>query len=171
MKKKYFPIFIDISERNVVVIGGGVIASRRIKTLSEFCGQITVVAPEITPLLEELETEKKIIWRKEVYHKDVIYHADMVLAATNQPDINRQIKKDCQEIQSETGKQIIFNAIDDRTACDFYFPSIVWSEDVVVGINSSGASPKKTKEVRKQIEELLESETIYNTECNEKSGC
>ena len=46
MKKKYFPIFIDISEYHVIVIGGGVIATRRVRTLTEFCQNVTVIAPE-----------------------------------------------------------------------------------------------------------------------------
>ena len=161
MKKKYFPIFIDISEYRVVVIGGGVIATRRVRTLTEFCQNVTVIAPEITDSLQELFDQKKIIWRKAVYDTEMIANADMVFAATNQPDINQEIKNDCLKIQSETGKKILFNAIDDRAACDYYFPSVVWTEDVVVGINSSGESPKKTKEVRKQIEELLDSKSIY----------
>ena len=64
-------------------------------------------------------------------------------------------------MELEAGKKILFNAIDDKTACNFYFPSIVQTEDIVVGINSSGASPKKTKEVREQIEKLLDSTSIY----------
>lgn len=162
MEKKYFPIFIDLSEDDIVVIGGGAIATRRVKTLTGFCKHITVVAPEITSSLQELAAQEKITWRKEKYHKEVIWDADMVLAATNQPDINQRIKKDCLMIKLETGKKILFNAIDDKKNCDFYFPSVVQTEDVVVGINSSGASPKRTKDVRIQIEELLDSISIYD---------
>lgn len=164
METKFFPIFIDISDYDIVVIGGGTIATRRVKTLVEFCKHITVVSPEITASLEELAAQEKITWRKEVYHKEAVWNADMVFAATNQPEINQKIKKDCLLLKLETGKRILFNAIDDKKNCDFYFPSIVQSEDVVVGINSSGASPKKTKEVRKQIEELLNTTSVYTGE-------
>lgn len=161
MEKKYFPIFIDISESNIVVIGGGTIATRRVKTLSEFCKFITVVAPEITPSLQELVRKEKISWRKEVYHKEVIWDADMVFAATNQSDVNRQIKQDCLRIKLETGKRILFNAIDSKETCDFYFPAIACTKEIVVGVNSSGQNPKATKHVREQIEKLLECDSIY----------
>ena len=161
MEKKYFPIFIDISENDIVVIGGGVIATRRVKTLTEFCKHITVVAPEITPLLQELVQQEKITWRKEAYHKEVIWDADMVFAATNQPEVNQKIKKDCLRIKLETGKRILFNAIDSKESCDFYFPAVAQTKEVVVGINSSGQNPKITKQIRKQIESLLECDSIY----------
>ena len=52
-------------------------------------------------------------------------------------------------------------SIDDKTLCDFYFPSIVMQDDIVIGINSSGTDPKITKTVRKQIEEKINADTIY----------
>lgn len=161
MDKKYFPIFMDISEMDIVVVGGGVIATRRIKTLTEFCKHITVVAPEITPSLQELVDQEKITWRKETYHKEVVWDADLVIAATNQVEVNQNIKKDCLRIKLETGKRILFNTIDHKESCDFYFPSIAKTEEVVVGINSSGQNPKTTKRIREQIENLLECDSIY----------
>ena len=56
----FFPLFVDISEKKIVVIGGGAIATRRVKTLLSFEPQIVVVAPEVTGELEELEKEEKI---------------------------------------------------------------------------------------------------------------
>lgn len=56
----FFPLFVDISEKKIVVIGGGAIATRRVKTLLPFAPQIVVVAPEVTGELEELENEKKL---------------------------------------------------------------------------------------------------------------
>lgn len=55
----FFPLFVDISEKKIVVIGGGAIATRRVKTLLSFEPQIVVVAPEVTGELEELEKRRK----------------------------------------------------------------------------------------------------------------
>lgn len=163
MEKKYFPIFTDISKKKVVVVGGGVIATRRVKTLVEFCECITVVAPEITPALSELVAQGSVAWIREEYRKPLIWEADMIIAATNRPEINREIKKDCWFVEIETGRTILFNAIDEKELCNFYFPSIVQTEEIVVGINSSGRSPKHTKVVREQIEKLLDSDSIYES--------
>lgn len=161
MSKKYFPIFVDLSEKNIVVIGGGTIATRRIKTLIGFVKRILVVAPVVTDELQELHRQGKIEWVPEAYSEDRIKDADMVIAATNQREVNQQIKADCQRIEKESGRQILVSVIDDRDLCDFYFPSIVQNEDVVIGINSGGKSPALTKRIRKGIEEFLKCNSIY----------
>ena len=69
-KKKYFPIFIDLSEKKIVVIGGGTIAGRRINTLCHFCDRVLVVAPEVTPVVEELVQQEKVTWiRARITHR------------------------------------------------------------------------------------------------------
>ena len=161
MKKKYFPIFIDISEKKIVVIGGGVIATRRINTLLNFTEQITVIAPEITAQLHELVKQEAISWLCSEYEMEQITESDIVIAATNQPEINHRIKSDCIQIEKQTGHQILVSVIDAKELCDFYFPSIVQSEDMVIGINSGGTSPAKTKSVRKKIEEVVGNEVAY----------
>ena len=60
MEKGYFPMFVDISEMKIIVVGGGTIATRRIKTLLQFASDITVIAPDVTDSLKLLETEGKI---------------------------------------------------------------------------------------------------------------
>lgn len=161
MEKKYFPIFIDISEKKIVVIGGGTIATRRVNTLLAFAEQIVVVAPEISDDLRELDRQGKITWMCGEYCIGQIWHADMVIAATNQPAVNHQVKADCERIEKLEGRHILINVIDDKDSCDFYFPSIVQKDDVVIGINSGGKSPGLTKSVRKQIEQLLACESNY----------
>lgn len=161
MEKKYFPIFIDISEKKIVVVGGGVIATRRVTTLLNFTEKLVVVAPELTNDLQKLYNQGSIEWLHEVYCITQIKNADIVIAATNLSDVNLQIKNDCHQIEREMGRKILVNVIDDKEKCDFYFPSIVESEEVVIGINSGGKSPGKTKRVRKQIEAILESNSIY----------
>lgn len=164
MEKKYFPIFIDLSEKKIVVIGGGAIATRRVNTLLQFAKQILVAAPEITAELQELNHQGRIEWVCGAYHSEQITDADMVIAATNQPAVNHQVKKDCEREERVTGRRIMVSVIDDKELCDFYFPSIVQSEEIVIGINSGGKSPTVTKHVRKQIEDALGSHSIYKPE-------
>lgn len=161
MKELYFPVFMNFSEKKVLVVGGGVIATRRIGTLLKFVGHIEVVAPEITEVLRNLVEKKCITWRKELYCESFIQKKDIVIAATNHHDVNLQIYEDCREEEKKTGTPILVNLIDDKTLCDFYFPSVVMQDDIVIGINSSGTDPKITKTVRKQIEEKINADTIY----------
>lgn len=162
MEKKYFPIFIDLSEKKIVVIGGGNIATRRVNTLQQFAEHITVVAPEVTAEMRELTEKKQIVWVQAEYTTaacaKLIAEADMVLATTNQPVINHQVKRDCQKVMAETGRYILVNVADDKSCCDFYFPSIVQQGEIVVGINSGGSAPGLVKETRKKIQSLLKTE-------------
>lgn len=161
MMKKFFPMFVDLSEKNIVVIGGGTIASRRIKTLTEFADNIVVVAPAITESLDLFVADGKITWRKEEYETTHLKSADMVIAATNQPHVNRRIWEDVRELEIKENRRIMINVVDDKSSCDFYFPGIVQKEDMIIGISSGGTSPEKSKQLRKNMERMLESESIY----------
>ena len=160
-KKKYFPIFIDLSEKKLVVIGGGTIAGRRINTLCPFCDRVLVVAPEVTPVVEELVQQEKVTWIRAAYDRSYLTDASLVVAATDHTQVNHQVKADCLELEKEQNRQIFVSVADDKSLCDFYFPSIVQDEEMVIGINSGGASPHRTKEVRQEIEKLLEKKSIY----------
>lgn len=161
MKTCFFPVFLDISERNILVVGGGKIASRRIHTLLEFSSNITIVAPEIGQELEQLAEVGAVTWIVDQYAQKYLQNKDMVIAATNDREVNHQIQRDCKDLEKEENKHILISVIDDRDLCDFYFPSIVKKEHMVIGINSGGTSPKETKQVRKQIESVLNSKSVY----------
>lgn len=155
MEKKYFPIFIDISEKKVVVVGGGTIATRRVNTLLSFVNRIEVVAPEVTAELKELADKGEIVWKQCEYCPKQIETADIVLAATNQQEVNHRVKTDCEQLKAKTGRHVLVNIADDKKMCDFYFPAIVDTGEVVVGINSGGSNPGLVKNTRKHIRDIL----------------
>ena len=93
----YFPLFIDLSKKKIVVIGAGTIAKRRIRTLYDFVGQITVVAPEIHPDIQKLANTDKLKTIRKCYDSADLYDADIVLAATNDKKVNREIAELCRE--------------------------------------------------------------------------
>lgn len=149
MKKPYFPMFVDISGKKVLVVGGGRIALRRVKTLLMFGPEILVTAPLVEEELRELEDQGRIQIRQRQYRPEDIFGADIVLAATDDRDLNRNIWKSCRE------QGIPVNTADDKSLCDFYFPSVIVTEDVVIGINSGGSDPGKVKATRQRLTEYL----------------
>lgn len=161
MKKNYFPMFVDLSEKKIVVVGGGVIASRRINTLSLFAEKIKVIAPEVLPFVQEAAKCGKVEWVKAVYEKSFLQDADIVVAATNDSMVNHRVKEDCILLEKEQNRRILVNVADNKQLCDFYFPSIVQTEDAVIGINSGGISPSSTKQIRRQIEDCFNKKSIY----------
>ena len=119
MKNKcFFPMFVDLSDKNVVVAGGGSIATRRVKTLLSFTRNITVIAPTMTPELIELGKTGKINAQMRPVKRSDFAFAYMVLAATNDWKVNDEIYKICKE------EGIYVNVADSKDKCDFYFPGV-----------------------------------------------
>ncbi len=145
----FFPFFVDIREKKVVVIGAGKIAARRIRTLTEFCPSILVVASEVSAPVQEMAEEKLITLRQKAYDREDLYGADMVLAATNDAKLNDEIHSVCKCLG------IWVNVCSDQTKCDFQFPGIVKERDVVIGINAGGTDHHKVKKIREYIEEVF----------------
>ncbi len=149
MERPYFPMFIDISGKKILVVGGGSIALRRVRTLLKFGADIKVIAPELKEELTELETQGKITAERRCYGAGDTEGYEIVLAASDRPDVNRAVKNECSE------RGIPVNTADDNSLCDFYFPSVVMTDDVVIGINSGGTNPGKVKETRREIERII----------------
>ena len=144
----YFPLFVDISEKKILVVGAGNIAARRIVTLQMFTEQIFVVAPDVCPAIDKLGKEEKVILSRREFRESDLEEKEIVLAATDNPEVNFHIWKACKK------RGILVNVSDRKELCDFYFPSIAKKEDIIIGLNSSGTSPGKVKEIRKKIEKL-----------------
>ncbi|MBR0365511.1 MAG: bifunctional precorrin-2 dehydrogenase/sirohydrochlorin ferrochelatase [Clostridia bacterium] len=146
----YFPLFVDLSEKRIVVIGAGTIAKRRVKALYDFAGQITVVAPEIHPDIQKLANTDKLKTIRKCYESADLDDADIVLAATNDKIVNREIAELCKE------KHIPVNNCSDREQCDFYFPGIIHTENDVIGVTASGQDHAKAKEITEKIKKALD---------------
>ncbi len=149
-KKPYFPLFVDLTDRAVYVVGAGTIAKRRIRALIRFTNCLTVIAPEVNPELNQMEQEGKIrILRKKCDSADLC-GAYMVIAATNDHRTNEEIYEYCKR------QGILVNVCSDKKKCDFYFPGLAGREDVVVGVTANGTNHKMAKAVTEKIREMLE---------------
>lgn len=156
-EKHYFPMFVDLSDKKVVVAGAGTIAKRRIRSLIEFTDHLVVIAPEVNKELKMLEAEGKLTILRKYYEREDIYDASLVIAATNDNKTNQEIYSACKCLG------IPVNVCADKTKCDFYFPSVASTSHLVVGISASGREQKKSRELTEKIRELLE-----NDECSER---
>lgn len=148
-RKPYFPMFVDLSNKKVVVVGAGTIAKRRIRSLLEFTNHLVVVAPEINRELKELEESGRLTILKKKYDREDLYGADLVIAATSDTQTNNDIYSVCKCMG------ITVNVCSDKHKCDFYFPGIARKDQIVVGVTASGADHKKAKTVIERIREIL----------------
>lgn len=151
MDRPYFPMFIDLTDKKILVAGGGTIALRRVRTLLKFGADIRVIAPEVCGELAQMEEERKITAEHRGYRAGDICGAQIVLAATDDREVNRKIREECR------AAGILVNVADDKSLCDFYFPSVVMTDEAVIGINSGGTDPSITKKLRREIEDMFPS--------------
>lgn len=157
MERPHFPMFIDLTGRKILVAGGGKIALRRVHTLLRFGAEVHVTAPVFCEEMKILEQKNMIKAKHRDYRTDDVEGMDIVLAATDDREVNRRIWSDCRSAG------VMVNTADDRSLCDFYFPSVVMTEDTVIGISGSGSNHTKVKEMRVQIEKACgaEKDSIY----------
>lgn len=148
-KKPYFPMFIDLTEKKVVVAGAGTIAKRRIRSLLNFTNHLTVIAPEVNKELKSLEADGLLTILKRKCEMEDFYSADLVIAATNDAQINNAIYDTCRK------QGILVNVCSDKQKCDFYFPGIAMKDQVVIGITASGKDHKRAKALVEQIRSIL----------------
>lgn len=148
-----FPLFTDLSQKQVVVVGGGAIALRRLRTLLPFCGRITLISPEIHPEIRSQilgAREKHVSWISSVYKKELLQEPFLLLACTDDPILNRRICLDGKAAGA------LVNNCSDKTQCDFYFPGIAAKEPVVIGISASGEDHRLAKDIGNVIRKTLE---------------
>lgn len=150
MKKAYFPLFVDISKKRILIIGGGKIASRRAETLLAFAEDIWVVSPALTKDLQMLVKQRRIHWIGETYRADLLKGADMVLAAASDSACNEQVANDCR------CRGIPVNTAHKKELCDFYFPGIVKKDHMVIGVTASGTDHRRAKMLRMRLAQAME---------------
>ena len=149
---KYYPLFLDITDRRCVVVGGGEVAERKAERLLDFGASVVVVAKTLTPGLETLKKEGKINHIKADYDKALIDDAFLVFGATDRDDVNADISRDAR------GKGILVNIVDDPDKCDFVLPSLLMQGDLLVAVSTGGKSPALAKKLRGDMEQLFGTE-------------
>ncbi|MGN0292314.1 MAG: bifunctional precorrin-2 dehydrogenase/sirohydrochlorin ferrochelatase [Lachnospiraceae bacterium] len=142
----YFPLFISLDHLPCLVVGGGKVALRKVKTLLEYGAKVTVTAPELDA---ELEKIPGIIIRKRKFTESDLDGMELVFAATTDEECNKKVSKLCKE------KRILINVADVPEECDFYFPALVRRGDVVVGVSTGGKSPAAAKKIKEKIDTCL----------------
>jgi precorrin-2 dehydrogenase/sirohydrochlorin ferrochelatase len=151
-KMPYYPIFLDLKDQNVLVVGGGKVAERKILNLLRYGCRIHVVSPGLTSQLEKLVSEKKIQHIPEQLLNQAMSKAFMVIAATDDPAVNGKIASRAKE------HGLLVNAVDQPRDCNFIMPSIVRSGDLQIAISTGGKSPALAKRIRKELQALFGSE-------------
>lgn len=147
----HLPVFLKLSGKPCLVVGGGSIATRKVRLILRTGATVTVVAPELTPELRKLCDSGTITQEAGRYRQALVNKYCLIVAATDDAALNRRIAADAEA----AGR--LCNAVDDNAASSFIFPAIVDRSPVVVAIGTSGNAPVLAQQLKTKIEAWLPS--------------
>lgn len=142
----YYPIFVDMDGAEVLVVGGGAVAHRKIETLLEYGAVVNVVSRKLHPALKLLLAEGKLRMLGSEFESSQLNGIRMVIAATDDKETNRKVSAAARE------RGLLVNAVDQPADCSFIVPAIVRRGALTIAVSTSGNSPALAARIRKQIE-------------------
>lgn len=173
----YFPMFVDMTKRECLIVGGGNVAYRKVIVMLDFGAKVTVVAEDICDELRKLtiddiasedktgsytaNKENRITFIKRRFERKDCDGMEMVIAATDDNALNHEIAEYCK------ANDIMVNAVDQKADCSFIFPSYIKEKNLVAAFSSGGNSPVLTQYLKGKEQEIL---TPFLGELNEYMG-
>ena len=132
---EYYPVYLNLADKHCVIFGGGTIAEGKIAALRQSGAEITIISPDATEGIKKACKTGDVSWIERKYQAGDIEGAFIVIAATNVPEVNRKIFKECERLG------VLLNAVDDPPLCTFIAPSIV-KRDPVTCLLYTSPSPR-----------------------------
>lgn len=145
----YYPVFMELQARRVLVIGGGAVAEQKVGGLLAAGADVTLIAPTLTPALALLLTEARIMHDQREYAEGDLEGYELCFAATDDGAVNSRVAAEGKQ------RRIWVNAADDPKYCDFILPSVVRQGDVVVAASTGGSSPALARRLREDLTAFL----------------
>ena len=151
MANKFFPVSIDLNNKNVLVIGAGKIALRKIEILLNYNCNINVITKEILEeKFLELEKNNKIkIFKNQEFEEKFLENIFLVITATDNEILNKEISQLCMS------KNILVNNVTSKDDMNVRFMSIYEKDDIQIAISANG-NPKKAVEIKNKIKNIFE---------------
>lgn len=150
-RNELYPVFLKVHNLETLIVGGGKVALEKLGFLlkSSPNAKVRLVAPSFDTQVIEMASQKNLELIHDTYHSKYLSVAHIVIATTDDPEVNIQIYKDCRE------KNILINVADNPPYCDFYMGGIVTKGNVKIGISTNGKSPTTAKRLRQFFEEVI----------------
>ena len=146
---RYYPVYLDLKDRRVLVVGGGPIAEGKIGQLLEAGARVRVVSPGLTPRLNDLAVQGAIEYRAERFAVDDLDGAVLVISATDDQAVNEEVAR----LAAERG--LLCNVVDQPALCNFITPALVTRGELQISVSTGGGSPSLTQRVKREIAALI----------------
>lgn len=146
-----FPIFLKLEHLHTLIVGGGNVGLEKLEAVLRNSpkAKITLVAPEIRDEIKALTQSHDLSLIFEKYDSKYLNGIDIVIAGTDDTDVNKQVQMDCK------ARKILVNIADTPDLCDFYLSSVVQKDDLKIAISTNGKSPTFAKRFREVLEDIL----------------
>ena len=144
-----FPLFLKLSGRRCLVVGGGTVAESKMQSLVRCGASVHLVAPEATGGIREAARSGQVVWDARPFLPSDLEGLFLAVGATNSPGLHNEIFRLCQE----TG--ILCNMVDEPEHCDFYYPAVVRRGALQIAISTAGLSPLLAQRLRHELQEQI----------------
>lgn len=148
----YYPIFIELSDRPCVVIGGGREAQRKVNGLLAAKAKVTVISPTLTRELQRFLADGEIDCIQREYVEGDMEGYEICMVATDDGAVNAQVAAEGKR------RRIWVNAADDPANCDFILPAVIRRGSITVAASTGGTSPALARRLREELEAYLTEE-------------
>jgi precorrin-2 dehydrogenase/sirohydrochlorin ferrochelatase len=145
----YYPIYIDIEDHNVLIIGGGNVCARKAETMMKYGARVTIVSPECTDEIEQWAAQKALSIRRKTYEEKDLEGASIVIASTDDPCINARVARDCRR------RKIPVNVVDVTHLCEFIVPAIVEKGSIQIAVSTGGKSPALARTLKEDLQKFV----------------
>ncbi|WP_264318408.1 MULTISPECIES: precorrin-2 dehydrogenase/sirohydrochlorin ferrochelatase family protein [Paraclostridium] len=135
---------VNLDYKEITIIGGGKIAYRKAKNFIDFGYKVKVISLDFNEKFKDIESKIELI--RDEYKKEYIENSFIVVAATNNRDINKSIGMYCAE------KNKLVNVVDNPTLSSYIVPSAIKRGDLIIGVSTSGKSPSLASKIKKDLE-------------------
>jgi siroheme synthase-like protein len=146
---RYYPIYLDLKERRVLVVGGGVIAEGKTIQLVDAGARVQVVSPTLTTHLAELATRGAITHRDGLFNDDDLQGVMLVISATDDQTVNEAVARAANE------RGLLCNVVDQTPLCNFITPALITRGALQISVSTGGGSPALVQRVKREIAELI----------------
>lgn len=145
----YLPIFLDLKQQDCLVVGGGSVATRKVKLLLKAQAKVSVVSPEISDALGTLVKQGQLRWVQSIFKAEHITDQRLIIAATDNEQVNHLVHDIAKQ------KHILTNLTDNPDDSDFIFASVLDRSPIIVAVSSGGESPVLARNLRARLETLI----------------
>ena len=150
----FFPLFVNVENKEVLIVGGGKIGGRKAQTLREYGANVTVYSEKVTEEAiladENIKVVNKNVSNDEAEIKELVKKYFLVVAATDDMELNDRISHVCMS------ENILVNNVSSKTEMNAMFGAVVKNDEFQIGIGSYGKSCRRSKALKGKVQEIID---------------